>query len=250
VIQRRWNSERPLVFQAVILRRIHGITQFHDGKPIIWGPWLDAWDTVRYVALVKEVKEANLDSGGGGRRVEVQRQDNATSLACKYNNMVLGGKVHAAVRMATNRGAGRPYFRHDLDSKSKLPVINVLRDTHSDCRVPSDNDFDAYPNAANLLDTMPVYCYEECIAKAAARLSGCAGGWGVEAEMVKHWLLRHGAHSECLWEAMANWVDWLSNGLPPYAAYRAVNTVHTVALDKKPWRLAAWSGQGLDAPLV
>jgi hypothetical protein len=70
VIQRRWNSERPLVFQAVILRPVRGITQFHDVKPIIWG-WLDAWNAVRYVTLVKEVEEANLDSGGGGRRVEV-----------------------------------------------------------------------------------------------------------------------------------------------------------------------------------
>ena len=33
---------------------------------------------------------------------------------------------------------------------------------------------------------------------------------------------------------MATWVDWLSNGSPPYAAYRAVNTVRTVALDKSP----------------
>jgi hypothetical protein len=33
---------------------------------------------------------------------------------------------------------------------------------------------------------------------------------------------------------MAMWVDWLSNGLPPYAAYRAINTVRTVALNKTP----------------
>jgi hypothetical protein len=33
---------------------------------------------------------------------------------------------------------------------------------------------------------------------------------------------------------MAEWVDWLSNGLPPYATYRAFNTVHTVTLDKSP----------------
>ena len=72
-----------------------------------WG-WLNAWDAARYVALVKEVEEANLDSGGGRRRVEVERQNKATSLMRKYNNMVLGGKVRAAVRMATNRGAGRP----------------------------------------------------------------------------------------------------------------------------------------------
>ncbi len=148
--------------------------------------------------------------------------------------MVLGGKVHAAVWMATNKGARRLYHPHDLDSKSGCPVIGVLWDTHPDCRVPLDNDFDAYPDAANLLDTMPVYCYEEFVAKAAASLSGSAGPCGVEAKMLKHWLLRHGAHFEHLQEAMANWVDWLSNGLPPYAAYRAVNMVRAVALDKSP----------------
>jgi hypothetical protein len=129
-----------------------------------------------YVALVKEVKEANLNSGGGRRRAEVQHQDEATSLVRKYNNMVLGGKVCAAVRMATNRGAGRPYRPHDLDSKSGHPVINVLRDTHPDCHVPL------------------VSCYEECIAKAAACLSGSTGTCRIEAEMLKHWLLRYGAH--------------------------------------------------------
>jgi hypothetical protein len=233
VIQRQWNSEWPLVFQEVILRRIRGITQFHDVKPIIWG-WLDTWDAVRYVALVKEVEEVNLNSGGGGRRVEVRRQDEATSLARKYNNMEIGGKVRAAIWMATNSGAERPYHPHDLDSKSRRPVINVLRDTHPNCRVPSDKDFDAYPDAANQLDTMPVYSYEECVAKAAPRLFGSTWPCGVEAKMLKHWLLWYGAHSKHLWEAMATWVNWLSNGLPPYTAYRAVNTVCAITLDKSP----------------
>jgi hypothetical protein len=125
VIQRRWNSERLLVFQVVILCRVRGITQFHDVKPIIWG-WLDTWDAARYVALVREVEEANLDSGDGRRRMEVHCQDDATSLARRYDAMVLGGKVRAAVRMVTNRGGEGPYHPHDLDSKSGCPVINVL----------------------------------------------------------------------------------------------------------------------------
>ena len=62
---------------------------------------------------------------------------------------------------------------------------------------------------------MLVYCFEECVAKAAACLSGSAGPCGVEAEMLKNWLLHHGDHSGPLREAMAKWVDWLSNGLPP-----------------------------------
>jgi hypothetical protein len=158
--------------------------------------------------------------------VEVQQQDNATSLARRYNAMVLGGKVH--------RGTEGPYCPNDLDSKSGRPVIDMLWDKHPDCVVPSEWNFDAYLDADNLLDTMPVYCYEECVVKAAARLSGNAGPCRVEAEMLKRWLLCHSVHSERLQEAMAYWVDWLSNGLPPYAAYRAVNMVRTAALDKCP----------------
>ncbi len=96
--------------------------------------------------MVKEVEEANLNSGGGRRRVNAQRWDNATSLACKYNNMVLGGKVCAAIRMVTNRGAGGLYCPHDLDSKPGRPVINVLWDKHPDCCVLLDEDFGAYCN--------------------------------------------------------------------------------------------------------
>jgi hypothetical protein len=113
---------------------------------------------------------------------------------CKYNNMVLGGKVRAAVQMETNRGSGRPYRPHNLDSKSGHPVINLLKDRHPDCRLLSNEDFNAYPDAANQHDTMPVYCYEECVAKAAAPFSGSAGPCGVEDKMLKHWLLRYGVH--------------------------------------------------------
>jgi hypothetical protein len=71
-------------------------------------------------------------------------------------------------------------------------------DKHRDCRVPLDKDSNAYPNAANSLDTIPVYCYKECIAKAAAHFSSSAGQHGVKAKMLKHWLLRYGAHLEHL----------------------------------------------------
>jgi hypothetical protein len=138
------------------------------------------------------------------------------------------------VRMVMNRGTGGAYRPFDLDSKSGCPVIEVLREKHPASRVPSEEDFDAHVGAPDCLDSMPVYCFEECVAKAAARLSGSAGPCGVDAEMLKNCLLRHGDHSERLRNDMATWVDWLCNGSPPYAAYRAVNTVRTVALDKSP----------------
>ena len=116
VVERRWNSERPLVFLACILQRVRGISRMHDIKPIIWGR-LDAWDAERYVALVREVEEATLDVGGGGRGMRTWQED-TNSIRRKYHNMVLGGKVRVAMRMVTNRGSDDKYRPFDLDSKS------------------------------------------------------------------------------------------------------------------------------------
>ena len=53
--------------------------------------------------------------------------------------------------------------------------------------------------------------------------------------MLCNWLLRHDMiQSERLREEIANWMCWLSNGSPPYAAYRALNAVQVLAADKRP----------------
>jgi hypothetical protein len=100
----------------------------------------------------------------------LSRLRSSTSIARKYHNMVLGGKVRAAVRMVTNRGTGGSYRPWDLDSKSGRPVIEVLHEKHPASRMPSEEDFDAHAGAPDCLDSMPVYCFKECVAKAAVPL--------------------------------------------------------------------------------
>ncbi len=107
------------------------------------------------MAFVKAVKEANLDVGGGSDSTRVRRA-NTTLLARKYHNMVLGGKVRAAVRMVTDRDGGGAYHLYDLDLKSGHPVIDVLWEKHPAARVPSEEDFDVHPGAPDCLDLMPV----------------------------------------------------------------------------------------------
>ena len=148
VMERKWNSERPLVFQTCILCQVRGIFCFHDVKPVIWG-WLNAWGAGQYVALVKAVEEASKDADGGGGGTCTRRVD-TTSMARKHHNMVLGGKVHVAIRMVTNRDSGGVYCQFDLDTKSGHPIIEVLRAKHPNCWVPSEEDFDQV-NASLLL---------------------------------------------------------------------------------------------------
>jgi hypothetical protein len=55
------------------------------------------------VALVKDIKEANLNVGGGrGGINRVQRCNETTVMVRRYRNMVLDGKVRAAVQMVTS----------------------------------------------------------------------------------------------------------------------------------------------------
>ena len=127
-MERKWNLEHPLVFQACILCRACFIDCFHNVKPVIWG-WLITWDAGRYVALVKAVEEANKDIGGSGGDTCMRRVD-TTLMVRKYHNMVLGIKIRAAVPMVTNRDSGGAYHPFDLDTKSVRPVIEVLRAKH------------------------------------------------------------------------------------------------------------------------
>ena len=91
------------------------------------------------------------------------RRENTTLMARKYHSMVLGSKVHAAVRMVINRDGISTYPPYDLDSKSGCPVINVLQEKHPASCVPLEEDFDDHPIAPNRLDLMPVYCFKECV---------------------------------------------------------------------------------------
>ena len=52
----------------------------------------------------------------------------------------------------------------------------------------------------------------------AIKLGGAAGPSGVDAETLKHWILRFGVYSEKLWDEMAEWVTVLAGSSLDYAA--------------------------------
>ncbi|KAL7526156.1 hypothetical protein ACHAXR_001349 [Thalassiosira sp. AJA248-18] len=128
-------------------------------------------------------------------------------------------------------GIFQPY---DKCSKTGLPVIDVLRSKHHEAVIPPAANFDEYPADPDGMEFMPMYFWEEQIAKAATRLTGGAGPCGMEGIQLKKWLLRHEVHSERLRSEMAQWVSWLANESPPYAAYRALNCSRELPADKRP----------------
>ena len=81
---------------------------------------------------------------------------------------------------------------------------------------------------------VPVDITDNVVSAVAGRLSGGAGPGGTDSISLHHWLLRFGAASGELRLIVAEVGEWLSNGRPPWAAYRALMSVRLVALDKSP----------------
>jgi hypothetical protein len=76
---------------------------------------------------------------------------------------------------------------------------------------------------------------EDYVEKVARRLSGAAGLGGTDACCVlKQWLLRFSPASRELRQAVADFMDWLSNASPLWAAYRAIMDGRLLALNKSP----------------
>ena len=112
-------------------------------------------------------------------------------------------------------------------------VMEVLCTKHPDARPPPlAASLDIYPN--NPPEMVPVGIRDDVVPEVAGRLSGGAGPGGTDSGSLQHWLLRFGAASGELSFIVAEVGEWLSNGRPPWAAYRAMMSGGLIALDKSP----------------
>jgi hypothetical protein len=120
---RTWNSERPLVYVAVILQTTPGVKRVRDIRRRIEHR-MNLWYEGKYTALVGDTK-AEVQSRHGSHPV----QDDE-SKARAFNSKVLSGRIRAAVRNLTNRDQGGVLQPDDACTKTGRPVLEVLRDKH------------------------------------------------------------------------------------------------------------------------
>ena len=81
---------------------------------------------------------------------------------------------------------------------------------------------------------VPVGITDDVVSAVAGRLLGGAGPGGTDSINMQHWLLRFRAESRALRLIVAEMGEWLSNGQPPWAAYSALISGRSIALDKSP----------------
>ncbi|KAI2506100.1 hypothetical protein MHU86_8331 [Fragilaria crotonensis] len=229
VRERRWNSERPLVFVATVLQTTQGVRRAKDIRSRL-AQRMDLWDQGHFKALVDDAEGEVLS------RQPSSRPPDAEAQARSYNARVLSGRLRSAVRTLTNRSGGGVRQPDDLCSKAGRPVWQVLQEKHPALRDPTsvgdaDGAFEPYPD---LPAPVPVHVTQDDVEAISSRLAGAAGPGGTDAVDLANWLLRFGRESEALREEMAAWTNWLANTSPPWAAYRAVMANRLVALDKQP----------------
>ena len=230
VRERKWNSERALIFAACVLRKSPGVVRARDIKRRVERR-LNLWVDGQYDALVQDIVGEAMRGVGSGRGTVDEEL-----IARKYNSMVLDGKLRAAVRFATERDGGGVLLPQDACTKTGRPVMEVLLSQHPDTRIPNleDPNCIAFEQYSEVPVAMPTDCTPEDLETLALRMSGSAGPSSFDAVMLRNCLLRYGRASGELRQEMADWVEWLSNESPPWAAYRALMCRRLVALDKQP----------------
>ena len=222
VYERHWNLEKPLIFAACMLTKESGAKFAPDIRKLIMIR-LDTWEQGKICSLVLAV-EAGAKGGPGKRPNAVGDEELfewANTVDKKLDSMILSGKLRNTVRMVTNCGKDGLLKPTNECSRTKLPVIDVLRAKHPDIRVPDLIDGDQAQSFSEYMwidEHIPIMCHEDYVSRIAPKLSGTAGLSGLDGEHLKGWLLWHMLHADALCEEMGKWVQWLSNGSPLYAA--------------------------------
>ena len=142
--ERKWNSERPLVFVATVLQTTPGVRRSKDIR-LRLTQRMDLWDQGHFKALVDDTEGEVLSRGSSSRPPDDEAQARA------FNARVLSGRLRSAVRTLTNRSGGGVRQPDELCSKAGRPVWQVLQEKHPALRDPSsvgeaDGAFEPYPN--------------------------------------------------------------------------------------------------------
>ena len=110
--------------------------------------------------------------------------------------------------------------------------MEVLCSKQTEAWTPTAESLDSYPDRPPKLT--PVDIKDDTVTVVAGGLSGGAGPGGTDWVSLQHWLLRFGTASGELRLTVGDFTEWMGNGRPPWASYRALIISQLIILDKQP----------------
>ena len=172
VVQCSWNSERFVVFQAVILQRSPDVKRARDIRRRI-KIRIRHWREKQFTMLVQDTVRTSRALISTMRRGMSEE-----SVAKTFTSMVLKGKIRAAVRFATLRGEGGVLKATDIDEKTGKSVLEVLQSKHPAAVEPPVEELEDYDVYTDMLEPDIT---SDTVLEVAAKLSGAGGPGGVDA---------------------------------------------------------------------
>jgi hypothetical protein len=142
---------------------------------------------------------------------------------------MLKGDVRGAVKYLTELQKGGVLLPDDIDEKTRLSVLEVLRSKHPYTTPPVLSSIHLYDVTPDLCDLDVTH---DMIEQVDRNLPGSSGLGGVDLQAVSRWLLAFGNASVTLHHSLANFTSLMANALPPWVAYRALRLGHLLAFDK------------------
>ena len=153
--------------------------------------------------------------------------------------------MKAAVRWATERARGIVLLPCDWAGgyTDGSTVLDVLHLKHLDPCIPSSTSFLHCDVLPQFEDMEIISCH---VLLSAHRIQGSAGPGGCDACHWQDGLLRYGAHSSRLRDAVAAFSHRLGNTIVPWNLVRALVSYRLIALDKCPGVRPVGVGETLD----
>jgi hypothetical protein len=148
-----------------------------------------------------------------------------------FNSKIMRRELCSALCYISDTECGGLLYPDDMEQKTQTSVGEVLLDKHPQMRDPGPaamKDFDEVPDFIDLDITI------EHVENIAKKMPGPAGLSGFDSSALKNVLLMHGQASQRLRVVIAQLSQWLSNGNPPFAAFRAALENRLIAMDKFP----------------
>ena len=136
------------------------------------------------------------------------------------------------MRWITERETGGILKPAERCTKTGERVIKVLRTKHPEDHPPTAASLDLYPDRPP--EFVPVDITDYMVTAVAGQISGGARTEGKDSVSLQCWILRFGAASGELRLIVSDFTEWLSNGRPPWVAYRAMLSGRLIPLDMQP----------------
>ena len=186
-LQRRWNTERFIVFQTAILQHFRNVTKLGNIRRRIYQR-LDAWESEKHKILMEDMVRTCAQYLSTGRG-----EDSPDHREKVYHSLLIQEKLQSAVIWITKRERGGVFQTWDMCAKTGHYVFEVLSLKHLEARTPTASILEVYRDKPPAMVTVDIT--DAMIATVTRLLSGAALPVGVDLFSLQHWMLQFGMAS-------------------------------------------------------